>query len=59
MPKIYRTPNCTFMNVGQFRPKFYRKPFQLGLLDYIYVRIARAEFHLKVQENRSYSTLAS
>ena len=47
MPIFYRTPNCTFVNVGQFKPKFYRKHFQIGLLDNIYAQIARAEFHLK------------
>ena len=36
MPIFYRTPNCTFVNVGQSKPKFYRKPFHIGLLDYIY-----------------------
>ena len=43
MPMFYRTPNCTFVNVGQFKTKFYRKPF----------------FHLKGKENGSYSSLAS
>jgi hypothetical protein len=59
VPIFYRTPNCTFVNVGQFKPKFYRKHFQIGLLDNIYAQIARAEFHLKGQDNRSYSALAS
>ena len=59
MPIFYRMPKCTFVNVGQFKPKFYRNPFQIGLLDYIYARIVRAEFHLKGQENRSYFSLAS
>ena len=59
MPMFYRTPNCTFVNVGQFKTTFYRKPFQIGLLDYIYARIARADFHLKGKENGSYSSLAS
>ena len=59
MPIFYRTPNCTFVNVGQSKPKFYRKPFHIGLLDYIYARIALAKFHLKGQEYRSYSLLAS
>jgi hypothetical protein len=47
MPIFYRTPNCTFVNAGQSQPKFYHKPFHIGLLDYIYARIARAKFHLK------------
>ena len=59
MPIFHRTPNCTFVNVDQSQPKFYRKPFHIGLLDYIYERIARAKFNLKGQENRSYSTLTS
>ena len=40
MPIFYRRPNCILMNVGQSKPKFYRKPFHIGLLDYIYPRIA-------------------
>ena len=24
------------VNVGQSKPQFYRKPFDIGLLDYIY-----------------------
>jgi hypothetical protein len=47
MPIFYRTPNCTFVNAGQSQSKFYHKPFHIGLLDYIYARIARAKFHLK------------
>ena len=34
--KFYRAPNCTFVNVGQSMPKFYRESFQKGLLDYMY-----------------------
>ena len=41
------------------KPKFYSKPFHIGPLDYIYARIARAKFHLKGQENLSYSSLAN
>ena len=50
----HRRPNCTFVNVGQSKPKLYRKPFHIGLLDYIYARIAGATFHLKGQDNRWY-----
>ena len=49
MPICYRRLNCTFVNVGQSKPKLYRQPFQIGLLDYIYARIPRATFHLKGQ----------
>ena len=28
MPIFYRTPNLTFVNVGQSMPKFYRESFQ-------------------------------
>jgi hypothetical protein len=59
MSIFYRMPNCTFVNVGQSKPKLYRKPFHIGLLDYIYARIARANFHLKGQEYWSYSSLVS
>ena len=59
MPIFYRTPNCTFVNVSQSKPKFYREPFQKGLLDYMYERIAHANFHLTGQDNRSYPSLAS
>ena len=59
MPIFNRMPNCTFVNVGQSKPKFYRKLFHIGLLDYIYARIARAKFHLKGQEYRLYSLLVS
>ena len=50
MPIFYRTPNCTFVNVGQSKPKLYRKPFHIGLLDYIYEQIVCANVHLKGQE---------
>jgi len=40
------------VNVDQSKPKFYRKPFHIGLLDYIYAPIARATLHLKGQDNR-------
>ena len=59
MPICYRTPNCTVVNVDQSKSKFYRKLFHIGLLYYIYARIARATFHLKGQDNRSYRSLAS
>jgi hypothetical protein len=48
MPIFYRTPNCTFVNVGQSKPKLYRKPFHIGLLDYIYEQIVCANVHLKI-----------
>ena len=35
MPIFCRTPNCTFVNVGQSKSKFYIMPFHIGLLDYI------------------------
>ena len=38
MPIFYRTPNLTFVNVGQSMPKFYRESFQKGQLDYMYER---------------------
>jgi hypothetical protein len=57
MTIFYRRPNCILVNVGQSKPKFYRKPFHIDLLDYIYPRIARAKFHLKGQDNRSYPSL--
>jgi hypothetical protein len=59
MPIFYRMPNCIFVNAGQSKPKYYSKPFHRGLLDYIYTQIARAKFHLKGQENRLYSSVAS
>jgi len=59
IPIFYRTPNCTFVNAGQSKPKFYSKPFHIALLDFIYARIIRAKFHLKGRENLSYSSLAS
>ena len=59
MPICFRTPNCTFVNVGQSKSKSYRNPFHIGLLYYMYARIARATLHLKVQDNRSYPSLAS
>ena len=34
-PILYGTHICTFVNVGESKPKFYRKPFDIGLLDYI------------------------
>ena len=34
-PILYRTNSCTFANVGESKPKFYRKPFDIGLLEYI------------------------
>ena len=59
MPIFYRTPNCTFVNVGQSKPKLYRKHFHIGLLNSIYARIACANVHLKGQEYWRYSSLAS
>ncbi len=59
MPICIRTPNCTFVNVGQSKSKSYRNPFHIGLLYYMYARIARATFHLKGQDNWSYPSLAS
>ena len=59
MPIFYRTPNLTFVNVGQSMPKFYRESFQKGQLDYMYERIARATLHLKGQDHRWYPSLAS
>ena len=59
MPICYRRLNCTFMNVGESKPKLYRKPFHIGLLDYMYARIARVTFHLKGQYNQLYPSLAS
>ena len=59
MPIFYRTPNCTFVNVGQSKPKLYRKPFHIGLLDYIYEQIVCANVHLKGQEYWTYSSLTS
>jgi hypothetical protein len=59
MPICFRTPNCTFVNVGQSKYKSYRNPFHIGLLYYMYARIARATFHLTAQDNRSYPSLAS
>ena len=58
MPICDRRPNCTFVNVGQSKPKLYRKPFHIGLLDYIYARITSATFHLKVQDHRLYPSIA-
>jgi hypothetical protein len=46
---FYRTPNCTFLNVGKIKPKCYSKPFHIGILGYIYARISRAKFHFKVE----------
>ena len=46
IPIFYRTPYWTFVN-AQSQPKCYSKPLHIGLLDYIYPRIARAKFHLK------------
>jgi hypothetical protein len=57
MPICDRSFNCTFVNVGQSKPKLYRQHFQIGLLDYIYARITRATFHVKGQDNRSYFKL--
>ena len=34
-PILYRTHSWNFLNVGESKPKFYRKPFDIGLLDYI------------------------
>ena len=59
MPICFRTPNCTFVNVGQSKSKLYRKPFHIGILYYNYALIACAMFHLKCQDNRSYPSLAS
>lgn len=51
MQIFFRKPNYTLVNVGQTKPRFYSKPFQIGQLDYIYARIARATFHLKAQKS--------
>ena len=59
MSICYRTPNCIFVNVGQPKPKYYRKPFHIRILDYIYARIVSETFHLKGQDNRSSPSLAS
>ena len=59
MPIFNRTPNCTFVNVGQSMSTFYRESFQKGQLDYMYERIARATLHLKGQDSRWYPSLAS
>ena len=58
MPIYYRTPNSTFVNVGQSKSKLYRKPFHISLLYYIYARFARVMLHLKGQYNRSYPSFA-